>query len=103
MIFNVTGMTEKDYLRSPFWLFLPSRAGDRPIILGVSDRSDERIDYQMLCTKFGQQYQFLLMNDDAAQACDAAQINLQMLGSIEYDDLAAEPIVLLGYRPTRKL
>ena len=103
MSWTVAGMTQQDeYFPGPFWVSLPHSPGARPIILGVSDRDDERSDYARLCTKYGQYYQFFLLNEDAIKRCNAGSIKLKILGSIEYDDLTGEPSVLLGTRPVRK-
>ena len=99
MSWTVAGMTQQDeYFRGPFWVSLPHSPGARPVILGVSDRSD----YAKLCTKYGEYYQFFLLNEDAINICNAASITLKILGLIEYDDLTGEPSVLLGTRPVRK-
>ena len=46
MIWTVTGVTEYEYIRGgPFWVSLPHAPGARPIILGISDRDDERSDH----------------------------------------------------------
>ena len=103
MSWTVAGMTQQDeYFRGPFWVSLPHSPGARPVILGVSDRNAERSDYAKLCTKYGEYYQFFLLNEDAINRCNAASIRLKILGSIEYDDLTGEPSVLLGTRPVRK-
>jgi hypothetical protein len=101
MIWAVAGMTQQEYSRGPFWATLPRSAGARPVILGISDKMDERPDYRKLSTKFGEYYQFFLLNEDAVRACKAANVALKILGAIEYDDLTAEPSVLLGSRPMR--
>jgi hypothetical protein len=95
----MTGQDE--YFRGPFWVSLPHSPGARPVILGVSDRA-ERSDYVKLCTKHGEYYQFFLLNEDAINICNAASITLKILGLIEYDDLTAEPSVLLGINPVQK-
>ena len=73
-----------------------------PIILGISDRDDEQSDHAKLCAKYGEHYQFFLLNDDAIDGCKAASITLKILGSTEYGALRGEPTVLLGTRPERK-
>jgi hypothetical protein len=103
MIWTVVGMTQQDeYFRGPFWVSLPYSPAARPIILGVSDRDDERSDYAKFCAKYGEHHQFFLLNDDAIEGCNAASIKLKILGSTEYEDLRGEPTVLLGTRPERK-
>ena len=103
MIWTVAGVTEHEYIRGgPFWVSLPHAPGAHPIILGISDRDDERSDHAKFCAKYGEHHQFFLLNDDAIEACNAASIKLKILGSTEYDDLRGEPTVLLGIRPERK-
>jgi hypothetical protein len=81
---------------------LPHAPGAHPIILGISDRDDERSDHAKFCAKYGEHYQVFLLNDDAIERCNTARIKLKILGSTEYDDLRGEPTVLLGTRPARK-
>ena len=103
MIWTVAGVTKHEYIRDgPFLVSLPHTPGARPIILGISDRDDERSDHAKLCAKYGGHYRFFLLNDDAIDGCNAASIKLKILGSTEYDDLRGEPAVLLGIRPARK-
>jgi hypothetical protein len=61
-------------------------------------RDDERSDHAKLCAKYGEHYQFFLLNDDAIEGCNATSIKLKILGSTEYDDMRGEPPVLLGTR-----
>jgi hypothetical protein len=101
MTWTVAGVTEHEYIGGgPFWVSLPRAPGARPIILGISDRDDERSDYAKLCATYGRHYQFFLLNADAIERCDAAGIKLKILGYMEYDHLTGEPTVLLG--PARK-
>jgi len=81
---------------------MPPEVRLKDMLLGVSDRNAERSDYAKLCTKYGEYYQFFLLNEDAINICNAASITLKILGLIEYDDLTGEPSVLLGTRPVRK-
>ena len=74
MNWTVAGMTQQDeYFRGPFWVSSPHSPGARPIILGVSDRDDERSDYARLCTKYGQYYQFFLLNEGRNQKMQRRQ------------------------------
>jgi hypothetical protein len=103
MIWTVTGVTEHEYTRGgPFWVSLARAPNAHPIILGISDRDDERSDHAKFCAKYGEHHRFFLLNDDAIEGCNAASIKLKILGSTEYDDLRGEPTVLLGIRPERK-
>ena len=102
MTWTVAGMTRQEYFQGPFWMSLRYAAAARPVILGISDGSDERADYAMLSAKFGEYYQFLLLNESALEACKAAKVRLTILGEIEYDDLTAEPSLILGSRPVRR-
>src|SRR6202162_438367 len=96
MIWTVTGVTEHEYIRgAPCWVSLPHAPVARPIILGISDRDDERSDHAKFCAKYGEHHQFFLLNDDAIERCNAASIKLEILGSTEYDALRGEPTVLL--------
>jgi hypothetical protein len=96
MMCIVAGMTEREYMRGPFWATLRRLPNNRPVVLGVSDRPDEKPDYEMLSSKFGQEYQFFLLNNDAVKACDASGVKLRVLGSIEHKELSIRPTVLLG-------
>jgi hypothetical protein len=98
LVLTLVGMSREEYFRGPFWVTLSRASGANPLILSVGERSR---DHAKLGTKHGEFFQFLLLNEDAVMACNAAQIKLSPLGSIAYDDLIDEPSVLLGARPAR--
>lgn len=102
MVLTLVGMSQEEYFRGPFWVTLPRDQRTRHLVLGVGDRTEPQ-DYPRFCAKYGTSFQFLLLNDDAVTACNAAQIRLTPLGQIDYDDLMDRPSVLLDTgrpRPT---
>jgi hypothetical protein len=100
VVLTLVGMSQEEYFRGPFWATLPRAAGVRPLILGIADRSEPQ-DYQKFSAKHGAFYQFLLLNEDAVMACNAAQIKLIPLDSIDYGALIDKPTLLCGMRPAQ--
>ena len=98
MVLTLVGISREEYFHGPFWVTLSRASGARPLILSVGERSR---DHARFCAKHGEFFQFLLLNEDAVMACNAAQIKLSPLGLIAYDDLTDEPSVLLGARPAQ--
>ena len=87
-------MTQQEYCQYPVWLPLIQTPQMNSIVLGISPGHDERPDYEMLCQRFGEYFQFLLLNDEAINAFSAIGTNLRVLGTIANDELRVKPSVL---------
>jgi len=101
MKFTVAGLTQQDYLSGlPFWMELPQPSPYNALILGVSHPT-EPTDHQALCKRFGDFFQFVLLNDDAVKACEAAGLTLHVLGTVEEAELQGRPSTLLMAKSMR--
>jgi hypothetical protein len=99
MPWTVAGVTEEQLALGPFWEVLTIAPRTQPVVLSISELL-EPVDYDTCSTRFGKHFQFAVLNPDAVRACEASGIKLNVVGSIELEELK-EPSFVLGFVPRR--